>query len=196
MWRGVQSLAGRDRGVLYSFTGSPRDGAIPAGGLIADSSGNLYGMTQYGGAPGGDSSGVCCGVVFKLTGTGFVPETPFAAFGAKLAIDFGISPNPDAFELLSEFTLGQSNNGINPVAEPVTFQIGTFATGTGFGPFTFNGMIGGVELGVRIEPIGTKRYALKAEALRPKLTGTKNPVPVTLTIGGDSGTVSVKADIY
>ena len=142
--------------------------------------------------------------MFELTGTGFVPGTPFAAFGAKLAIDFGISPNPDAFELLSEFTLGQSNNGINPVAEPVTFQIGTFATtipagsftGTGFGPFTFNGMIGGVELGVRIEPIGTKRYALKAEALRPKLTGTKNPVPVTLTIGGDSGTVSVKADIY
>ena len=142
--------------------------------------------------------------MFELTGTGFVPGTPFAAFGAKLAIDFGISPNPDAFELLSEFTLGQSNNGINPVAEPVTFQIGTFATtipagsftGTGFRPFTFNGMIGGVELGVRIEPIGTKRYALKAEALRPKLTGTKNPVPVTLTVGGDSGTVSVKADIY
>jgi hypothetical protein len=57
-------------------------------------------------------------------------------------------------------------------------------------------MIGGVGLGVRIEPIGTKRYALKAEALRPNLTGTKNPVAVTLTIGGDSGTVSVKADIY
>jgi hypothetical protein len=86
----------------------------------------------------------------------------------------------------------------------VTFQIGTFATtipagsftGTGVGPFTFNGMIGGVGLGVRIEPIGTKRYALKAEALRPNVTGTKNPVPVTLTIGGDSGTVSVKAGIY
>src|SRR5271154_4181274 len=38
---------------LYAFMGSPSDGAIPDGGrLIADSSGNLYGMTQYGGAPG------------------------------------------------------------------------------------------------------------------------------------------------
>jgi YVTN family beta-propeller protein/uncharacterized repeat protein (TIGR03803 family) len=64
--------------VLHSFTGSPGDGAIPAGGpLIADSSGNLYGTTQYGGAAGGDSSGACCGVVFKLTGTGFAPPPAY-----------------------------------------------------------------------------------------------------------------------
>ena len=100
--------------------------------------------------------------------------------------------------------MGSASKGINPVAEPVTLQIGTFATtipagsfkGTGFGPFTFNGKVGGVGFGVRIAPIGAKRYAMKAEALNPNLAGTKNPVPVTLTIGGDSGTVSVKADIY
>ena len=37
--------------VLYSFAGGS-DGANPDGGLIADSSGNLYGTTEGGGASG------------------------------------------------------------------------------------------------------------------------------------------------
>jgi hypothetical protein len=48
---------------------------------------------------------------------------------------------------------------------------------------------------VEIEPTGAKRYDLMAEARDANLTGTTNPVPVTLVIGDDSGTVSVKADI-
>ena len=50
--------------VLHSFTGS--DGANPYAGLIADRAGNLYGTTLGGGASGN-------GVVFELTGTGFIP---------------------------------------------------------------------------------------------------------------------------
>jgi uncharacterized repeat protein (TIGR03803 family) len=46
--------------VLYSFGGVPNDGAQPVGSLAADSSGNLYGMTQNGGAYDG-------GTVFELT---------------------------------------------------------------------------------------------------------------------------------
>jgi hypothetical protein len=38
---------------------------------------------------------------------------------------------------------------------------------------------------LRVRRVGTTR----------RLTGTTNAVPVTLTIGGDSGTTSVKADI-
>ena len=45
--------------VLHSFTGGV------SGGLIADRAGNLYGTT------GGGAAGK--GVVFKLSGTGFVP---------------------------------------------------------------------------------------------------------------------------
>jgi uncharacterized repeat protein (TIGR03803 family) len=184
--------------VLYSFCSLPScsDGAIPVAGLIADSSGNLYGTTEVGGASND-------GVVFELTGTGFVPVIPFAAFGAKLAIQFGTTPNHDFFEMGSSFTLGSASNGINPAAERVTLQIGTFAvtippgsfTGKGFGPFYFAGTISGVALDVVIAPEGTKRYALRAGTRNTNLTGTVNPVPVTLTIGDDSGTISVTAVI-
>jgi len=54
--------------VLYSFTGG-KDGAFPLAGLIADGSGNLYGTTSEGGGSKACENG--CGVVFKLTGTGF-----------------------------------------------------------------------------------------------------------------------------
>ena len=50
---------------LYTFTGNG-DGGNPVGGLAADPNGNLYGTTTSFGASGN-------GVVFKLTGSGFVP---------------------------------------------------------------------------------------------------------------------------
>src|SRR3974377_1651735 len=49
--------------VLYSFAGSPTDGANPQAGLIRDAAGYLYGTTSLGGAFG-------YGVVFKLSPTG------------------------------------------------------------------------------------------------------------------------------
>ena len=53
--------------VLHSFVGS--DGAGPGAGLIADSAGNLYGTTRFGGASNS-------GVVFKLTGRGSSRSRP------------------------------------------------------------------------------------------------------------------------
>ena len=56
--------------VLYNFTGQV-DGGDPAGGLVMDQRGNLYGMTSYYGRGscsfGGD---VGCGTAFELARKG------------------------------------------------------------------------------------------------------------------------------
>ncbi len=132
------------------------------------------------------------------------PGVPFLTFNAKLQIQFGNVLNQDAFGLGSSFTLSSTaSNGINPRIEAVTLQAGTFTTTipTGSflkqldGSFTFAGVIGGVSLEVLIKPTGTLRYAFRAKATGPDLIGTKNPVYATLTIGGDSGAISVTAAI-
>ena len=48
---------------------------------------------------------------------------------------------------------------------------------------------------LRVGPTGTKRFVFDLAAQNASLTGTVNPVPVTLTIGNNSGTTSVTAAI-
>jgi uncharacterized repeat protein (TIGR03803 family) len=61
--------------VLHSFNvGSPLDGQYPYGGLVRDSSGNLYGTTTQGGTYN-------TGVAFKVNATG--KETILHSFGAS-----------------------------------------------------------------------------------------------------------------
>ena len=60
--------------VLYSFAGSPSDGANPLAGLIADRAGNLYGTTGFGGSSD-------FGVVFKLAPNGTETVLHFFAGG-------------------------------------------------------------------------------------------------------------------
>jgi YVTN family beta-propeller protein len=138
-------------------------------------------------------------------GVGIIPPSttvPFLAFSAQLQIAFGRAPNQDAFALESSFTLSSTAPAINPVTQPVALQVGTFSTTIPPGSFkktgqlfTFAGVVNGVSLQALVTPTGTLRYAFAASAQRASLTGTTNPVPVTLTIGGNSGTTSVKAII-
>jgi hypothetical protein len=56
--------------VLYVFKGNAsKDGASPAGGLVIDAAGNLYGTTAYGGTGNCVVLGTLmgCGTVFKMT---------------------------------------------------------------------------------------------------------------------------------
>ncbi len=61
------TLAFAGETVIYSFKGGS-DGGGPVGGLISDRSGNLYGVTGYGGS-GSCTNGVLtgCGTVFELS---------------------------------------------------------------------------------------------------------------------------------
>jgi hypothetical protein len=53
--------------VLYSFQGGTNDGAFPAGGVVFDKQGNLYGVLQDYGPPSCAPMGNYCGTVFQLT---------------------------------------------------------------------------------------------------------------------------------
>jgi len=71
-----------DENVLYSFRGSPNDGAFPFGGLTIDDAGNLYGSTT-----GGTNFHACdygCGTIFKLSpsSSGWTETILYAFSGA------------------------------------------------------------------------------------------------------------------
>ncbi len=56
--------------VLHSFTGTGGDGATPISPLTSDTTGNLYGTTEYGGVFGGACGPNGCGTVFKVDPAG------------------------------------------------------------------------------------------------------------------------------
>jgi hypothetical protein len=120
---------------------------------------------------------------------------PFSAFNAAAEI------GRTQFELNGRFTLGTSSNGINPLTEAVTLQLGTLLLtiprgsfkGIGSGRYEFEGTIGGTALEMKIAPVTTNSYTFDIEGLGADLTGTVDPVSVVLTIGDDRGTTVASA---
>jgi len=53
--------------ILYSFQGGTGDGSVPAGGVVFDAQGNLYGATTDGGPATCKPIGGACGTVFQLS---------------------------------------------------------------------------------------------------------------------------------
>jgi len=132
---------------------------------------------------------------------------PFTAFTTKLDLTVGPSSSMDSFDLNGTFTLGSGNNGIAPLVENVslaleggrgafvtTIPAGSFHAGP-HGQFTFEGTIDGVALQIRIAPVSRTQFRFQAEGTGADLSGVENPVTVTLTIGDDSGTTIVTAQI-
>jgi hypothetical protein len=66
-WVAMPASAEWKEKVLYSFQGGTTDGSLPAGGVVFDSQGNLYGATTDGGPASCTPSGSACGMVFKLS---------------------------------------------------------------------------------------------------------------------------------
>ncbi|MGD0191210.1 MAG: choice-of-anchor tandem repeat GloVer-containing protein [Rhizomicrobium sp.] len=115
--------------VLYQFCSLTdcADGAYPTGGLIADSQGNLYGTTYFGGI-GGDCGhvGWCGGTVFKLSPDG--TETVLHTFCGQPPVSAnpqcrdGYYPNGGVILDAGGNIYGTTESGGN----------GTFASGTVF----------------------------------------------------------------
>jgi uncharacterized repeat protein (TIGR03803 family) len=88
----VFELSGGTKSILYTFqgdAGTSFDGALPMSGLVADSSGNLYGTTKAGGNGPGCYGG--CGTVFELVKSGSSysekPLYEFQGWSAGMNID-------------------------------------------------------------------------------------------------------------
>jgi len=123
------------------------------------------------------------------------PHVAFAASFAKLEI------SKKGFDLNESFTLGAHSNGINPMTENVTLQIGTFSLTIPAGSFhqkpngrfDFKGVINDVKLKAQIVPLGNNIFTFNADGKGVDLTGLTNPITVVLTIGINSGSTAVIA---
>jgi hypothetical protein len=76
-----------------------------------------------------------------------------------------------------------------------TIPAGSFVKASTFGEWDFDGTVNGVTIHAKIWLIGTKQYVVLIKAMTA-LTGAKNPVPVRLTLGNNSGSAAVTADTY
>jgi uncharacterized repeat protein (TIGR03803 family) len=96
-----------DETILHSFQGGA-DGSYPAGGMIFDKNGNLYGATTYGGGAGCVPNG--CGTVFELSPSpnGIWTETVLYAFKG---ITDGASPNSPLIFSKSGVLYGTTSSG-------------------------------------------------------------------------------------
>jgi len=189
--------------VYSSFLGGSIAGNRTIGyGIAVDPSGNAYitGETSQTDFPTSvrafeTSYGDGFGDAF-VTKLNLSTAVPFASFTAKLERTRSIR----SFDLNSNFTLGTASDGINPVAEAVTLQIGTYSVTIPGGSFTqegkrayvFRGTIGGTALEIRINPTRRNGYEFQARGNGANLEGIASPVTIALTIGDDTGDTQVR----
>jgi len=129
----------------------------------------------------------------------FTPEIPFAGFSAVPVL----SPKQAAFAVGGEFTIA-SGGTVNLPANSVTLQLGIFSTiippGSfqlnHFGTYEYQGTINGVNLIAAIQPLSATQFAYGFAGDGATGLPTANPITVELTVGDNSGTVSVKGVVF
>jgi hypothetical protein len=84
--------------------------------------------------------------------------------------------------------------GWRPPALTVPTDITAEATGPAGA--VVDGVVDATRINAAIQPLGGGRYLLLASGAGAELTGTRNPVPVSLAVGDDSGTTTIIAAIH
>jgi hypothetical protein len=131
-----------------------------------------------------------------------VQTTPFSSFNAGLAIATGKIPG---FALTSRLTLASSSVALDPQTQSVTLQIANYSVTLPAGslkplwnapnaPSGYDGTINDARLAIGLGPLGNNTWSLNAAGTPVTISAT-NPVPVTLTIGQNTGTANVQAII-
>jgi len=126
---------------------------------------------------------------------------PFAAFSVQV----DIVSSAQAFDARATFTLGQGGT-FDLATDAVTIQLshpphtasvtipkGSFQQVQG--RYIFAGVINGMPVEAAIAPLGGRNYAFAIGAAGVPNLPAANPVMVTLTIGNNSGTATVTANI-
>jgi hypothetical protein len=146
----------------------------------------------------------------------FVTQPAALALAARPFTDFVVDKleiGQGKFEVKGTFALGADSDGIAPLTEPVSVQVGTFTATLPAGSFRakpakpgktgeptkplevkFEGAIEGVWLEAKITQLAEARFAFKVEGKGLHLRPTRHPVPVALTVGGDGGSAAVSAE--
>jgi hypothetical protein len=198
----VSKLNNNGSALLYSsyLGGSGRDGGRA---IALDSSGNAYVagettsidfptttgafQTNYASGTNGTTDAFISKFSFGL---------PFSQFGGNLKID----PDAGVFYLNGGFKLGPGGS-INPPKEIVNFEVGNYSVNLPPGSFVkystgyvYQKKVNGIFLCIFIKFTSTSgTYQLLANRIGGTLNSTGSPVPVTLTIGDDSGTTKMNA---
>jgi hypothetical protein len=146
--------------------------------------------------PRPDEGEVNCDIgAYEVQDAAFIP---FSRFGGGLRVD----PDAGVFYLSGGFILG-AGGSIDPTTQPVSFSLGSYAvrlpaesfvkTSTGY---VYQKTVDGIFLCIFIKFTTTpSRYVLLANRTGGTLTGTTNPMPVTLTVGDNSGSTLMNATV-
>lgn len=117
---------------------------------------------------------------------------PFSRFSATVNV---VAIPPPSYHVIASFTLGSRAGGIDPLIQPVSFQLSNYAVTIPAGSFTrskagnyrFDGWIQNVHLRVRILPKGGNRFELAFTAQGISLETDNVPVWFLLILGSSAG---------
>lgn len=130
-----------------------------------------------------------------------VPLLAFSAFSASLDVSRG---SPPSFRITANVSLGSPSAHFDPVAQPVTLRLASYAVTIPPGSFvrsrqgsyTFDGTIEGVTLHSHIAPGGPGKFAFRMEVRGIDMSAAINPVRILLLLGPNAGSASVNAVVH
>ena len=135
----------------------------------------------------------------------FAAETPrpFAAFNARVEIDI----EDGEIEMWASFTPAAGGKGVDLSTQSVSLQVkggaGAYSVAIpagsfkkdGSGAFKFQGTINRVKLETLIRPARDGGFDFEIQTEGANLKGMANPITVSLNIGDDGGSKTVRAKI-
>jgi hypothetical protein len=125
------------------------------------------------------------------------PLTPFSEFSANVIV---VPDMPPSFRVSASIGVSPSSS-FDPVAQPLTFQLGNYAVTIPPGSFIrkdqgnydYDGSIEGITLDAQVLPEAGNKFSFKLKVQGINLSEAINPVRILLILGNNAGAKSVNA---